>query len=163
MNHIEGRKRITEIAIDPDVARITVVGVLDSPGIAAALFEPLVEQGVNVDIVVQNAGAERTTDLSFTVKGTDLDRAVATVRTVMDAVGAREVLSQDGLAKVSVVGAGMLDAPGYAARMFRALADAGINIEMITTSGIRITCVVKLDDAAKAAQVLRTAFDLEVA
>lgn len=155
--------RVTGVVTKLNMARVTVIGVPDCPGIAADLFESLAEADINVDAIVQNVSAEGTTDWSFTVRSKNLDHALATAQSIIHTIGAREVLSQDGLAQVSIVGVGMLNSPGYAARMFRALADAGINIEMIITSEIRITCIVRLDDAEKAVQALLKVFRLELA
>jgi aspartate kinase len=160
---MEGRNKVMGIAPDHDVARITVRGVPDQPGIAARLFEPLGEGGISVDTIVQNASVERLTDLTFTVSRTDLDRALAIVKPVAEEIHAPEVLADTHLAKVSVIGAGMTSGPGYAGRMFRTLFDAGINIELITTSEIRITCLIDdkhVDDAVRA---LHKAFELEEA
>ncbi|MCH8109066.1 MAG: aspartate kinase [Chloroflexi bacterium] len=157
----EIRNRIRGIATDTNVAKITVQGVKDRPGIAASLFEPLTEADVSVDIIVQNASVDGTTDMTFTVKRTDLQHALEVVKEVARGLGSGKVISADNLAKVSIVGTGMLDAPGYASRMFRALADSGINIDMITTSEIRITCMVAESQVAKAARALHAAFQLE--
>ena len=138
----EKRNRVSGIATDTNVAKITVQGVRDRPGIAASLFEPLAEVGISVDVIVQNASTGGTTDLTFTVKRDDLGRAESVVRKVAEDLGSERLVTALDLAKVSVVGTGMQDAPGYASTMFRTLADAGINIEMITTSEIRITCIV---------------------
>ncbi|MCH7745471.1 MAG: aspartate kinase [Chloroflexi bacterium] len=159
----EIRNRIRGIATDTNVAKITVQGVKDRPGIAASLFEPLTEADVSVDIIVQNASVEGTTDMTFTVKRTDLQHALEVVKEVARGLGSGEVISADNLAKISIVGTGMQDAPGYASRMFRTLADSGINIDMITTSEIRITCIVDEAQVAKAARALHTAFQLEKA
>ncbi len=161
----EIRNRVSRISggvpTDSNVAKITVQGVKDRPGIAALLFEPLAELGISVDVIVQNASEGGTTDLTFTVKRDDLSRAESAVRKVVDDLGGSGMVSSLGLAKVSVVGTGMQDSPGYASRMFRALADEGINIEMITTSEIRITCIVAEDDVARAARALHTEFGLD--
>ena len=159
----EIRNRIRGIATDTNVAKITVKGVIDRPGIAASLFEPLTEADVSVDVIVQNASVEGTTDMTFTVKRTDLQHALEVVKEVARGLGSGEVISADNLAKISIVGTGMQDAPGYASRMFRTLADSGINIDMITTSEIRITCIVDEAQVAKAARALHTAFQLEKA
>jgi aspartate kinase len=159
---MESARKVRGVTHDPNVAKITVLGVPDRPGIAAALFEPLAQAGISVDIIVQNASTERLTDLTFTVTREDLATALETVRPVSEAIGARGLVSDDFLGKVSIVGTGMQNAPGYAARMFRALADAGINIEMITTSEIRITCVVARDRLEEAVRVLHSAFELDV-
>ena len=158
----EIRNRVSGIATDTNVAKITVQGVRDRPGIAASLFEPLAEVGVNVDVIVQNASAGGATDLTFTVKREDLGRAEGVVARVAKELGGDGgIVASLGLAKVSVVGTGIQDAPGYASVMFRALADAGINIEMITTSEIRITCIVSEDRVGDAARALHSAFDLD--
>ena len=157
----ELRNRVRGIATDTNVAKITVLGVVDRPGIAASLFEPLADADVSVDVIVQNASVEGTTDLTFTVQGTDLDRALEVVQPVARELGIHSLVSARDLAKVSIVGSGMQDAPGYAARMFRALADASINIEMITTSEIRITCIVDEARVGDAARVLHETFQLE--
>ena len=123
----------------------------DQPGVAAALFEPLAEAEIDVDTIVQNASAERLTDLSFTVARSDASRALEVVRPVAQTIGAAECVSDERLGNVSIVGTGMQNSPGYASRMFRALHEAGINIEMITTSQSRITCIVeeeRVHDAA---------------
>ena len=158
----EMRNRVSGIATDTNVAKITVQGVKDRPGIAASLFEPLANVGISVDVIVQNASVGGTTDLTFTVKKDDLSRASAVVERVAEDLGSPGLVTSLGLAKVSVVGTGMQDAPGYASTMFRTLADAGINIEMITTSEIRITCLVSEDAVGPASRALHTAFDLDV-
>ena len=158
----ELRNRVSGIATDVNVAKITVQGVTDRPGIAASLFEPLATVGISVDVIVQNASTGGTTDLTFTVKRDDLASAEVVVRRVARDLGSQGLVTSLGLAKVSVVGTGMQDAPGYASTMFRTLADAGINIEMITTSEIRITCIVSEDSVAQASRALHTAFDLDL-
>ena len=159
---MEHRVKVTGIAADRDVAKITVRGVHDRPGIAASLFEPLSDLGISVDTIVQNASSDLSTDLSFTVSGGDLEATVEGVRHIDNGIGAREVLSDRGLSKVSIVGAGMMDAPGYAAKMFRTLADASINIDMITTSEIRITCIISESRTDEAVRALHKAFELEM-
>ena len=157
----EIRNRVSGIATDTNVAKITVLGVTDRPGIAASLFEPLAGAQISVDVIVQNASVEGATDLTFTINRTDLPGALEVVERVARDLGCRGVVSADNLAKVSIVGTGMQHAPGYASRMFRAMADRGINIEMITTSEIRITCIVDESRVAEAARALHTAFQLE--
>ncbi len=158
----EMRNRVSGIATDTNVAKITLQGVKDRPGIAASLFEPLADVGISVDVIVQNASVGGTTDLTFTVKRDDLSRASEVVQRVAEDLGSTGLVTALGLAKVSVVGTGMQDAPGYASTMFRTLADEGINIEMITTSEIRITCLVSEDAVGPASRALHTAFDLDV-
>ena len=157
----EIRNRVRGIATDTNVAKITVLGVIDRPGIAANLFEPLAEADISVDVIVQNASVDGATDLTFTVQRTDLAHALEVVEPVAKELGGRGVVGASDLAKVSVVGTGMQDAPGYASRMFRTLADRGVNIEMISTSEIRITCIVKEAHVAEAARALHAAFQLE--
>lgn len=157
----EIRNRVSGIATDTNVSKITVLGVVDRPGIAASLFEPLTEVGISVDVIVQNASVGGATDMTFTVMRTDLARAVQVVQKVANGLGSGEVVTASDLAKLSIVGTGMQNAPGYASTMFRTLADAGINIEMITTSEIRITCLVKEAQVTEAARALHTAFDLD--
>ena len=157
----EIRNRVSGIATDTNVSKITVLGVVDRPGIAASLFEPLTEVGISVDVIVQNASVGGATDMTFTVMRTDLARAEQGVQMVANDLGSGEVVTASDLAKLSIVGTGMQNAPGYARAMFRTLAAAGINIEMITTSEIRITCLVKEAQVAEAARALHTAFDLD--
>jgi aspartate kinase len=158
---VEVHNKVRGIAHDSDVAKITVVGVPDRPGIAAALFQALARANISVDVIVQNASIEGITDLSFTVARPDLTRAVRLVEPVAREMHARDVVSSSDLAKVSVVGTGMQHAPGYAARMFQALSDHGINIEMITTSEIRITCLIEQAQVTAAVNALHEAFQLD--
>lgn len=158
----EIRNRVRGIATDTNVAKITVLGVIDRPGIAASLFEPLAAADISVDVIVQNASVDGTTDMTFTVTRTDLARALDVVSPVVRELGSRGTESDDTLAKLSIVGSGMQDAPGYASQMFRALADKGINIDAITTSEIRITCLISESQVAAAACALHDAFQLDV-
>ena len=158
---MEERRRVRGIAEESNVAKITVVGVPDRPGIAAAIFEPLGAAGISVDVIVQNIGRSRHTDLTFSVAETDLKAAEKLVKVAAKSIGATRVSSAGGIAKLSIVGTGMLGMPGIAGRMFRALADAGINIEMISTSEIRITCLVARDQVEKGVRVLHKTFELD--
>ena len=158
---MESRNRLSGIAHDLDTAKITVMGIPDRPGIAASLFEPLARAGISVDTIVQNAGADNITDLTFTVSRRDLAASQEIVRPVAESLGGQGIVANAELGKVSIIGNGMQDAPGYAARMFTALYRAGINIQMITTSEIRITCIVERADTTKAVQVLYDAFYVE--
>jgi len=159
---MEDRKRVRGIAEETNVAKITVVGVPDRPGIAAAIFEPLGAAGISVDVIVQNIGRSRRTDLTFSVAQSDLKAAEKLVKAAARSIGATRVASAGGIAKLSIVGTGMLGTPGIAGRMFRALADAGINIEMISTSEIRITCLVARDQVEKGVRILHKTFDLDL-
>ncbi len=158
---MEQHNKVLGIAQDTDVARITIRGVPDRPGIAATLFEPLGDHGISVDTIVQNASVERLTDLTFTVSRSDLSRALEIVRPVAMEIAAPDVMADTHLAKVSIVGAGMTSAAGYAGRMFRTLFEAGINIELITTSEIRITCLIDEEQVKDAVRALHKAFALE--
>ena len=109
--YMENRVKVTGVAHDRNVSKITLRGVPDRPGVAAALFEPLSDVGISVDTIVQNTGVDKATDLSFTVARGDLQEALTRVRSVADSVGAAEVVSDDSLSKISIVGVGMLDAP----------------------------------------------------
>ena len=158
---MEDRIKVTGIASQGNVAKITVRSVPDRPGVAAALFEPLAKVGISVDTIVQNTSVERFTDISFTVTGADLPRALQEVESLVEPLGAAGVVSDPTLAAVSVVGSGMQNTPGYASRMFRILADGNVNIDMITTSEIRISCIVKEDQAAEAVRLLHRGFQLD--
>ena len=160
---VEQRNKVSGIAHDSDVAKVTVRGVPDRPGIAASLFGPLSDAGISVDTIVQNASAEKITDLTFTVARNELDKAMRLAQPLAKQIGAGEILSDLSLAKVSIVGAGMQSGPGYAATMFRTLFDAGINIELITTSEIRITCIIDESKVKEAVRALHKAFELEQA
>jgi len=158
---VEQRNKVSGIAHDSDVAKVTVRGVPDRPGIAASLFGPLSDAGISVDTIVQNASVEKTTDLTFTVARNDLDKAMRLMKPLAKQIDAGELVSDLSLAKVSIVGAGMQSGPGYAATMFRTLFDEGINIELITTSEIRITCIIDESKVTEAVRALHKAFELE--
>jgi len=158
---MEVKRKVTGIAHDTNVAKVTVVGVPDHPGIAAAIFEPLASANISVDTIVQNASVNNITDLTFTVARDDLIKAMSIVEPVVKSVGAKQCITDSKLAKVSIVGTGMQNTPGYAARMFRALYEKGINIQLITTSEIRITCIISEDRVKDAVQALHQAFELE--
>jgi aspartate kinase len=159
--NMESFNRVRGIPHDLDVAKITLRHVPDRPGIAATVFEPLAAQHISVDVIVQNASAEGRTDLSFTVSKGDLGQAVKVMGAVAKDIGAGEVATDDNVGKVSIVGTGIQSAPGFAARMFRCLFDADINIEMISTSEIRITCIIRADRVDDAVRALHHAFELE--
>jgi len=151
---------VTAVTHDVSEAKVTVTGVPDRPGIAAGLFRALADRTVNVDMIVQNTSVRGTTDISFTVPKVDLAAGLDVARSLLPEIGATEVLADDGIAKVSLVGAGMRTHPGVSATMFESLAAAGINIEMISTSPIRVSCVVREDRVEEAVQVIYRAFDL---
>jgi aspartate kinase len=160
---VEERNRVRGIAAEEHVAKLTIVGVPDRPGIAAGIFTPLAEGNISVDVILQNVSRGGVTDLSFTVPSADAARAGKILARVQKEIGAETVLTDVDVAKVSIVGTGMLGQPGIAAKMFSCLAAAGINIEMISTSEIRITCIVARASARDAVRALHRAYQLDQA
>jgi aspartate kinase len=158
---VEQRNKVRGLAHDRNVAKVTLVAVPDRPGVARSVFGPLAEDGINVDMIVQNVGHGGATDLSFTVPRADLAQAERVLGPVVSELGAQELVTDPTVAKVSIIGAGLHNAPGYAARMFGALADHGVNIEMISTSEVRITCIIDESRLADALTALHGAFELE--
>lgn len=152
---------ISGVVTDLSESKVTIVGVPDRPGISATLFEPLAQANVNVDMIVQNTGHLGTTDISFTMPKADMATAESIVSRVAAEIGAAGVEHDAEIAKISLVGAGMKSSPGIAAKMFRTLADAGVNIMMISTSTIRISVVTAAGDLERAARALHTAFGLD--
>ena len=151
---------ISGIAHDTSESEVTIVAVPDKPGIAARVFRALADESVNVDMIVQNVGADGTTDISFTVPKSDLVRAESLLERVAADIGAEGVQHDPNIAKISLVGAGMKTHPGVAADMFDALAEAGINIGIISTSSIRISCIVPAADVDRAVQAVHERFKL---
>ena len=142
------------VAHDISEAKVTILAVPDQPGVAARVFGPLAEAAINIDMIVQNTSADGHTDISFTLPETDLPKAQPILDELAQSVAARGFTCETDIAKVSVVGAGMKSNPGVAAAIFGALADAGINIEIISTSSIRVSCVVPRADAERAVNVI---------
>jgi aspartate kinase len=151
---------VSGVPHDTSEAKVTLVRVPDKPGIAARVMRAIAERGVNVDMIVQNVSHGGTTDISFTVPKTDLSAAMTVLEGLRDEVSAAEVVADPEIAKVSLIGAGMKSSPGVAAAMFEALADAGVNIEMISTSTIRISCVIRASDAGVAVRAIHDRFHL---
>lgn len=154
---------ISGVAHDLGDAKLTLVAVPDKPGIAATIFETVASNGVNVDMIVQNIAASDTnkTDVTFTLPKIDGKKALAALESIKDKIQYQELILDEDIAKISLVGAGMRSHPGVSADLFRALAQAGINIEMISTSEIRISVVTRAEDASKAVQAIHSAFDLD--
>ncbi len=152
---------VTAVTHDTGDAKVTVQGVPDRPGIAALLFRALADHDVLVDMIVQNTSAEGRTDISFTVPCEHLELARRSCHERAAELGAVEVLGDDGIAKVSLIGAGMKSHPGVSAKAFEVLAASGVNIEMISTSSVRITCVVRAEQVEQAVQALHDAFELD--
>jgi aspartate kinase len=153
---------VTAVTHSTAEARLTLLGVPDEPGIAAAIFEPLAAANVNVDMIIQNepVGEGRRADMSFTVPREDLRDATATLATLQASLGIERVATDEQMGKVSIVGAGMRSHPGVAAKVFRVLGDEGINIEMIATSPIKISCVISAERVPEAVRALHSAFEL---
>ncbi|MFZ2383966.1 MAG: aspartate kinase [Candidatus Nanopelagicales bacterium] len=152
---------ISGVAHDVSEAKITITSVPDEPGRAAAVFESLADAGVNLDMIVQNVSADGQTDITFTLPMADGSRAMAALEISGERIGFESLIYDDAVAKVSLVGAAMRSHPGVSATCFRALADAGVNVEMISTSEIRISVVTRLEDATRAVQAIHTAFGLD--
>jgi aspartate kinase len=151
---------VTAITHDVSEAKVTVTGVPDHPGLAARLFRGLADRNVSVDMIVQNTSLHGTTDISFTVPGYDLGVSAEVAEALVPVLGATGVTSDADVARVSLVGAGMKTHPGVTALTFETLAAEGINIEMISTSSIRISCMIRAGDAERAVQALHAAFEL---
>jgi aspartate kinase len=151
---------VTAVTHDTTEAKVTVSNLPDHPGVAAKLFRAQANRSINVDMIVQNASANGTTDISFTVPKTDLAVSVETAQATSDELGAAGVTSDSDVARVSLIGVGMKSHPGIAATMFETLANEEINIDMISTSTIRTSCIVRTEDVERAVRSLHAAFDL---
>ena len=159
--NIDYTKSVTGVAYSKDDAKITVIGVEDKPGVAANIFEPLSKAQVNVDMVIQNISSdEKTTDITFTVKREDVSKTENILKDNCN-INYREIKNKDNVAKISIVGAGMVSTPGVTYKMFRALSDEGINILAISTSEIKISVIIEERDTLKAVKKLHTIFDLD--
>ena len=154
---------VSAVTHDTSEAKVTILSVPDKPGIAAKLFRALADDGVNVDMIVQNTSVEGTTDISFTLPMADLPAGLKVTEAVASDLGAVGVTHDADIARISLVGAGMKTHPGVAAEMFETLAEHGVNIEMISTSSIRISCVVRADKVEEGVRALHRAFDLSEA
>ena len=151
---------IRGVSLEKNQAKVTIIGVPDKPGVAAGLFSALAESGTNVDMIVQNVSLAGTTDLTFTLNTDDLPAARKVIEAQVAATGAKSHTAQDGISKLSVVGIGMRSHTGVAATLFRALAEAGINIQMISTSEIKISVIINESEGSRATQVVHDAFKL---
>jgi aspartate kinase len=163
---VKSTEKIEDIAVrgvtsNKNEAKVTICSVPDKPGISAVIFKAVAKAGVNVDVIVQNVSHTKKTDISFTVPKSELSKALKATRDVARKIGAGEILEDRNIARVSIIGSGMRSHQGIAARMFEALADARINIEMIATSEISISCIIALDKADAAVKVLHKAFGLD--
>ena len=151
---------ISGVAHDDDEAKVTLQSVPDQPGVAARIFRAVADEGINIDMIVQNVSHDGLTDVSFTAPKPDLARIRAVMESIVADIRAAGYSIDDGVAKISLVGAGMKSHPGVAADMFQALADEGVNIEMISTSSIRVSCVVRAEDAERAVRAVHLHFRL---
>ena len=154
---MEIREVVTGLPTERKISKITIKDLSDVPGTAANIFLPLANQGINVDVIVQDAGTDGKTNLSFTLSESHLNQAIELLST-SDYIKSENINSEKGLGKISIVGTGIQNQPGYAARMFKNLADADVNINMITTSEIRITCIIKDSDIDRATNILHKEF-----
>jgi aspartate kinase len=154
---------IRGVAVDKNQAKVTVAGVPDKPGVAARVFKAVADANINIDVIVQNVSEKGFTDISFTVASTEAGKAAKVLQPIVKDIGAREVKSTENIAKLSIVGIGMRSHSGVAAKMFEILAEAGVNIEMISTSEIKISVIIDLQNAEKAARAVHDAFGLSVA
>jgi aspartate kinase len=151
---------VSAVTHDVSEAKVTVVKVSDQPGVAAKLFRALANEGINVDMIVQNVSAEGFTDISFTVPRSDLAGATSAAESIQQELGFTSITTDSSIARVSLIGAGMKSYPGVTAKMFETLAEENVNIEMISTSSIRISCVVDEADVERAMIALHAAFEL---
>jgi aspartate kinase len=151
---------VTGVAHDLNVAKISIFDVPDQPGIASTIFTQLAKENINVDMIVQSSMRDKINDISLTVPEDEMDKAIRTIKSVSKEFDSATIDADNDVAKVSIVGAGMISSPGVAAKMFHVLADNKINIDMISTSEIKVSCIVKRANAIKAVKVLHDAFDL---
>lgn len=160
MDEMEKRKNVTGVTHDKDEIKITVEQVPDEPGIAGRLFTRLAEYGINVDMIIQNLQHNNKNDITFTINKEDLIKGKKHIYEIAEEIGAQNVEIDTDVAKVSIVGAGMITSPGIAAKMFTALGQEQINIQMITTSDIKVSCLIKEGDADRAVRLLHRCFEL---
>lgn len=151
---------ISAVTHDTSESKVTIVGVPDQPGVAAKVFRPLADAGVNIDMIVQNVSHDGRTDISFTIPTSEKSSAISAVERVVASVGATGFQSDDNVARISLVGAGMRTHPGVSADMFDALSDADVNIQMISTSAIRISCVIASQNLEAAVRAVHDRFRL---
>ncbi|MEW6680297.1 MAG: ACT domain-containing protein [bacterium] len=152
---------ISGIPTDSNCAKITIIGIPDKPGTAAEIFQALADNGINVDIIVQSQSPDKKANISFTVDRADISTSLGIIEKIKEKLGAEKVLSDDNIAKVSIVGVGMKSHPGIAAKMFKILGDKRINIDMISTSEIKISCVIEKSKMEEAANALHSGFGLD--
>ncbi|MBI5179031.1 MAG: aspartate kinase [Nitrospinae bacterium] len=152
---------VSSVVYDKNQAKLTVVGVPDKPGIAAKIFGVIAKEEINVDMIIQNVSTTDLTDLSLTVPRTEAGKTMKLLKTAVAEIGAKDVVMDENIGKVSIIGVGMRSHTGVAAKLFSLLADAGINIEMISTSEIKISCVIRRDDVDRAVRIMHAGFSLD--
>lgn len=157
---VEEKYIVSGIACDVNLAKVAIIGVHDKPGIAARIFTDIADEGINVDLIVQSIRKEEENDILFTVNKNDLSRVLSILQQVLGQTGAKEVYYDEEVAKISIIGAGMANSPGVAAKMFQALAEQDINIEIISTSEIKVSCLIRRDKITQAAEAVHKAFHL---
>jgi aspartate kinase len=160
-DEIVEKEVVTGIAYARDEAKVTVKRVPDRPGVAAAVFGPLAAAHINVDMIVQNVSDDGTTDMTFTTAEADLNRAIAALELARDAIGYAQIVTERNVTKISVVGVGMRSHAGVASTMFRTLAERGINIQVISTSEIKVSVLIATDYTELAVRALHTAYGLD--
>ncbi len=158
---MELTQAVTGVALDDKQAKVAILGVPDVPGIAAEIFLTLAKHNISVDMIIQSVAQNNLNEIAFTVSKDSLKDAESVCQSMLPQLKAKEVVVDQNIAKVSIVGAGMLNQPGVASTMFKALADAAVNIQMISTSEIKISCMVNMSDAHRAVQAIHKAFELE--
>lgn len=158
VEELEIKNAISGVAIDKNQAKIAILQVPDKPGIAAKLFTAIADKGYTVDMIIQSVRESENNDIAFTVTKDDLEKVKEIAQQISDEIEAKGVIVDDNVAKVSIVGAGMVGRPGVAAGMFKALGDAGVNIQMISTSEIKISCIVDTEECERAARVIHETF-----
>ena len=162
MNNItENRNKVSGVTSEGNISKITLKNIPDKPGIAAKVFEPLSIAGINVDVIVQNISNQNKTDLTFTIDDKDFDNTIKTLENESSKIKYESIISGKDYGKISIIGSGIQNAPGYAAKFFDTLYKINVNIEMITTSDIRITCLIKNDDLDKALLKVHEVFGLD--
>ncbi len=152
---------VTAVTYDKNQAKLSILDVPDVPGIAAKVFGALAKENINVDMIIQSAARDGYNDISFTITRTDLKKALTILKEVNKQLNAKGVIFDDKISKVSVVGVGMRSHPGVASKMFKTLAKKNINIEIISTSEIKISCIIKEKNVKKAVRALHKAFELD--
>ncbi len=161
VGHMEIQNPVTGIALKEQESRLSIMGVPDTPGIASRVFTTLAEKKINVDMIIQSTEKDGINNISFTVSTEDLNEAKAVLEEVSTQLGAEGIKCQENIAKISIVGIGMVTKPGVAAKMFRVLAEAGINIHLISTSEIKVSCAIDQEQGKLAVNALHAAFELE--